>query len=70
MDDFLRMLLPQVARVLARYLAGFLMTIGMFAPVEAEAWGRDPATLAMIGAGIAAVTEFAWAQALRRGWVK
>lgn len=70
MSDFMKMLVPQLARVLARYLAGFLMTIGMFAPAEAEAWGRDPATLALVGAGIAAVTEMLWAQALRRGWVK
>ncbi len=70
MSDFWRMLIPQLARVIARYLAAFLMTMGMFAPAEAEAWVRDPATLALIGAFIAGVTEFAWAQAIRRGWVK
>ena len=70
MSDFMRELIPQLARVLARYLAGFLMTMGMFAPAEAEAWGRDPATLALVGAGIAALTETLWAQALRRGWVR
>ena len=70
MSDFMKMFVPQLARVLARYVAGFLLTIGMFAPGEAEAWGRDPATLALIGAGIAAVTETLWAQALKRGWVK
>ena len=60
--------LPQLARVLARYLSGALMTAGFLAPGLGAELARDPEVLGLIGLALGAGTETAWALAVRKGW--
>ena len=60
--------LPQLARVLARYLASALMTVGFIAPELGAQLSRDPEVIGLIGLAIGAGTETAWALAVRKGW--
>ena len=61
-------LLPQLARVLARYLSSALMTIGFLAPGLGAELARDPEVIGLIGLALGGVTETAWALAVRKGW--
>jgi hypothetical protein len=60
--------LPQLARVLARYLSGALMTAGFLAPGLGAELARDPEVLGLIGLALGGATETAWALAVRKGW--
>lgn len=60
--------LPQLARVIARYLSSALMTIGFLAPGLGAELARDPEVIGLIGLALGGVTETAWALAVRKGW--
>lgn len=60
--------LPQLARVLARYLSSALMTVGFLAPGLGAELARDPEVIGLIGLALGAGTETAWALAVRKGW--
>ena len=60
--------LPQLARVVARYLSSALMTVGFLAPGLGAELARDPEVIGLIGLALGAGTETAWALAVRKGW--
>ena len=60
--------LPQLARVLARYLSSALMTVGFIAPGLGAELARDPEVIGLIGLALGGATETAWALAVRKGW--
>ena len=60
--------LPQLARVLARYLSSALMTVGFLAPGLGAELARDPEVIGLIGLALGGATETAWAMAVRKGW--
>ena len=60
--------LPQLARVLARYLSSALMTVGFLAPGLGAELARDPEVIGLIGLALGGATETAWALAVRKGW--
>ena len=60
--------IPQLARVLARYLASAMMTVGFVAPGLGAEMARDPEVIGLLGLALGAGTETAWALAVRRGW--
>lgn len=55
-----------IIRIVLRYLSGALIAAGWLAP-EYDL-SLDPELISMIGVGIAAATEAAYAYAKRRGW--
>ena len=60
--------LPQLARVIARYLSSALMTVGFLAPGLGAELARDPEVIGLIGLALGGATETAWALAVRKGW--
>ena len=60
--------LPQLARVIARYLSGALISVGFIAPELGAQLSRDPEVIGLIGLALGAGTETAWALAVRKGW--
>ena len=60
--------LPQLDRVIARYLSSALMTVGFLAPGLGAELARDPEVIGLIGLALGAGTETAWAMAVRKGW--
>lgn len=60
------------ARILMRYLSGFLISAGIMLPADAAAIIGDPEIVngvaIAIGAIAAAATEYAYALAKRFGW--
>lgn len=62
--------LPQLARVIARYLSSALMTVGFLAPGLGAELARDPEVIGLIGLALGGATETAWALAVRKGWAR
>ncbi len=60
-------LAPVLARILLRYLSGALVAYGMIAPEHAEIITMDPDLAIIVGAGIGAAVEAAYAIARRTG---
>lgn len=63
-------ILAQLSRIIARYIAMYLMTVGFIAPEAAPVLANDPQLLGLIGAILASITEALWAMAVKRGWAK
>ena len=59
-------MIAPLSRILARYIAGALVAYGLFSPPEAAAAESD--LVLLIGAGIGALTEGAYALSRRFGW--
>lgn len=56
------------ARIVARYLAGALVALGVVGDGEALAFAEHPDTLIVIGAVLGLIVEAAYAFARRKGW--
>lgn len=61
-------MIPVVSRILARYLSGGLMSIGLLSPDMASQFALDPDVALVLGAIIGAATEAVYAFAKRQGW--
>lgn len=61
-------MIAPLSRILARYIASALVTYGAFAAPDAAM--IEPDIAVALGAGIAAMTESAYALARRWGWSK
>lgn len=61
-------MVPVISRIIARYLSGGLMSIGLLSPDLAAQFAMDPDVALVLGAIIGAVTEGAYAFAKARGW--
>lgn len=63
-------LAPAIVRIIARYLSGILIALGL-SPATVEAITGNPEfnalLLTLIGGAVAAVTEFIYAQARKDG---
>lgn len=57
-----------LARIIARYVSGGLMTIGLLSPDLAEQFAMDPDVALVLGGIIGAITEGVYAWAKRQGW--
>ena len=57
-----------LSRIAARWVAGGLVMSGLLLPADAQIIATDPDVIAIIGLAIGAITEFAYAQAKKRGW--
>lgn len=58
------------ARIIARYASGALVTYGVVSPETADAIFLDPDVIIAIGLVIAGVSEWAYAQAVKHGWMR
>lgn len=56
------------SRIIARWIAGGLVALGIFLPEDARAFTTDPDTLLLIGGAIGITTEWLYKQAKKRGW--
>lgn len=63
-------LIPVIARIVARYLAGGLVAVGIIAAGSEAQIATDPEVLLIIGGVIGAATEGLYAVARKRGWSK
>ena len=61
-------MIPVISRIVARYVSGGLMTIGVLSPDLAQEFAMDPDVALVLGAIIAAATEAGYAFAKKRGW--
>lgn len=61
-------MLGPISRILARYLAASLVTIGLFLPEEANAIATDPDVILAIGGILAFIVEAAYSYAKKKGW--
>lgn len=59
-----------IARIIARYLSGALVSYGFMAPEIGEQVATDPDIILALGAAIGIITEAVYAVAVRKGWVK
>ncbi len=57
-----------LARIIARYVSGGLMTIGVLSPDLADQFAMDPDVALDLGGIIGVVTEGIYAWAKRHGW--
>lgn len=57
-----------LARIIARYVSGGLMTIGVLSPDLADQFAMDPDVALVLGGIIGVVTEGIYAWAKRHGW--
>lgn len=57
-----------LARIVARWISGGLVTAGLILPDEAQFIATDPDMLALVGLGLSAITEGFYALAKKRGW--
>lgn len=57
-----------LARIIARWISGGLVTAGFLLPSEAQSIATDPDVLMLIGVGLSAITEGFYALAKKRGW--
>ena len=57
-----------IVRIIARYLAGALVAVGLLLPDEASSLINDPEFLAALGVVIGFLVEAAYAFAKKRGW--
>ena len=63
-------LVPVIARIAARYLAGALVAVGALAAGSEAQIAADPEVLMILGGIIGAVTEGFYALARKQGWAK
>jgi hypothetical protein len=61
-------MIPVLARIIARYVSGGLMTIGVLSPDLAQEFAMDPDVALVLGGIIGAATEGIYAWAKRMGW--
>ena len=57
-----------IARILLRYGAGALVALGALSPEFADMIAMDPDLISIVGLGLAALVEGAYAFAKRKGW--
>lgn len=60
-------LVPVYTRILMRYVSGALVSWGLLAPEEAQLLAMDPDLAIILGAGVGALVEGAYAWAKRQG---
>lgn len=60
-------MIPVISRIVARYLSGGLISIGLLSPDLAAEFAMDPDVALVLGAIIGAATEGAYAWAKRKG---
>jgi len=60
-------MIPVIARIIARYVSGGLMTVGVLSPDLAQEFAMDPDVALVLGGIIGAATEGIYAWAKRRG---
>ena len=60
-------LLPVLARIALRYLAGALVAFGIIAPEDAQIITMDPEIVLLVGTVLGIVVEGAYAWARRHG---
>lgn len=58
-----------IARIIARYASGALVSYGLLSPDAADLIFMDPDVLIAIGAGLGILTEAVYAVGRKRGWV-
>lgn len=63
-------LLPVIIRIVARYIAGALVAVGAVSAASEAQIANDPEMLMIIGGILGAVTETAYAMAVKNGWTK
>jgi len=63
-------MIPVIARIVARYLAGALVAFGALAAGSEAQIAADPEVLMILGGVIGAVTEGFYALARKQGWAK
>ena len=61
-------MIPVLARIIARYVSGGLMTIGVLSPDLAQEFAMDPDVALVLGGIIGVATEGVYAWAKRMGW--
>jgi hypothetical protein len=61
-------LLPVIARIALRYIAGALVAFGVIAPEDAVLIHTDPEIVLAVGLAIGALVEGVYAIAKRKGW--
>ena len=61
-------LLPVLARIFLRYLAGGLVAFGIIAPEDAKIIHTDPEIVMAVGLALGAIVEGVYALARRKGW--
>lgn len=59
-----------IARIIARYLSGALVSYGFLAQDLGAEVATDPDILLALGVGIGVITEALYAVAVKNGWVK
>ena len=61
-------MIPVIARIIARYVSGGLMTVGVLSPDLAQEFAMDPDVALVLGGIIGAATEGVYAWVKARGW--
>jgi len=61
-------MIPVIARIVARYVSGGLMTIGVLSPDLAQQFAMDPDVALVLGGIIGATTEGIYAWVKSKGW--
>lgn len=56
------------SRIIARYLAGMLVSFGLLLPEDARVFGTDPDFILLVGGGLSFGVEVAYRVAKKRGW--
>ncbi len=59
-----------LARIAARYVAGFLIAKGLLDAGTGNMLATDPDVLTLVGIGIGVLTELAYTVARKLGWEK
>lgn len=59
-----------IARIIARYLSGAMVTYGLISADVGNEVATDPDVILALGAAIGILTEAVYAVALKKGWVK
>ena len=57
-----------LSRILARYLAGGLVFLGLLLPEEANTIATDPDIILVVGGVLAFLAETAYSFAKKKGW--
>jgi len=57
-----------IVRIVLRYIAGGLVTMGLVSPETAEVPQQDPDLLWMLGAAVGVITEGFYSWAKKKGW--
>ena len=59
-----------IARIILRYVAGFLIAKGLLDAGTGNMLATDPDVLTLVGLGIGVLTELAYTVARKMGWEK